>query len=276
MTEFQFTTKIDMLQRDLAVNDSIHIIPETQATDVLPSPSSWDEQDDNQLFTKDRLEETFNQDFYKLCYNNNQSLNATTTHIVTKYIDGARQMLNVLEESENQSFVGGENNEEASKKKPDEKMNVTNTGGKVLGERTNVAAAPASRPLPARLTSLGDVEDGNSTYSFIVNGSIVTTDDSATMNADTGSMNETIMYTIREPFNYEFKNRLLNRGPLEQLKKNPKFSSVVVNMPDIKARTLLSLKNVNYNIIEGIGCGAFAKIFLIETKEKAKYALKVQ
>jgi hypothetical protein len=272
MTEFQLTTRLDMLHREVAV-DMTQQIPDTQTMPV--SPLRNDEfRDEQELFTKDKLEETFNNDYYKLCYNNNanSSLNLTTTN-VTKYIDAAQKMLMVAKENENEFDMRNEACEKLKKSTDQDDVSTARETTQILGERTN----NQSKLLPKKLTSLAqDFNNMNNTYnSSIIYDSITTSNDSDT--TMTGSnMNETIMYTIREPFNYEFKNRLLNRGPLEQLKKNPNFSTLAVNLPEIKVKTFLPLKNVNYNILEEIGSGAFAKIYLIETKDKSKYALKVR
>jgi hypothetical protein len=254
-----------MLHREVAI-DSTQQIPDTQS---MPSPPRNDDFDEQDLMTKDKLEETFNNDYYKLCYNNNanSSLNMTTTN-VTKYIDAAQKMLRVTEEDENEPEIK-ENGDKYKKLTDKDDVGSIREAVQILSEKTN----NQSKLLPKKLTSL--MQDHNNSYnSSIIYDSITTSNDSDTT-MTTSNMNETIMYTIREPFNYEFKNRLLNRGPLEQLKKNPNFSTLAVNLPEIKIKTFLPLKNVSYNILDEIGSGAFAKIYLIETKDKSKYALKV-
>lgn len=91
------------------------------------------------------------------------------------------------------------------------------------------------------------------------------------------NLNETLMTAIKEPFNIEIKNKLLDKGPIEMLKKNPNFASLKSTAPIIKEKIFISLKdNIDYKIIREIGKGSFAKIYLIERKDtKQKMALKV-
>ncbi|RNA43421.1 mitotic checkpoint serine threonine- kinase BUB1 [Brachionus plicatilis] len=91
------------------------------------------------------------------------------------------------------------------------------------------------------------------------------------------NLNETLMAAIKEPFNIDVKNKLLDKGPIEMLRKNPNFATLKVKAPTIREKIFVSLKDkIDYKIIKEIGKGAFAKIYLIERKDtKKKMALKV-
>lgn len=101
----------------------------------------------------------------------------------------------------------------------------------------------------------------------------VLSNESSTMH----NLNETVMTAIKEPFNIDVKNKLLDKGPIEMLKKNPNFGTLKSTAPIIREKILISLKdNIDYKIIREIGKGSFAKIYLIERKDnKKKMALKV-
>jgi hypothetical protein len=86
------------------------------------------------------------------------------------------------------------------------------------------------------------------------------------------------MNAIRDPFSFEIKNRLLRRGALDYLKKNPNYQGLMVNAPNIQPKTFVTLKgNFNYVVLKEIGKGAYAKIYAIESKDakKSTLALKV-
>ena len=98
---------------------------------------------------------------------------------------------------------------------------------------------------------------------------------SPTLNT-TKNLNETIIQSIRYPFSYEIKNRLLKRcGGLEYLKTKPTFTSSLANVPIIKenCKVFLESKGI-FNITKEIGKGFYAVIYAIPNKTET-YALKV-
>lgn len=112
--------------------------------------------------------------------------------------------------------------------------------------------------------------------------------DSSTFNGSTTTcmttttnLNNTIFSAVRDPFNTDVKNRLLVRGSSSIIKK-PNYKNLIVQHPIVKEKQMVLLMDgVNYTILEMIGKGAFAKIYLIQNKkdkEKSsrKMALKVR
>ena len=90
--------------------------------------------------------------------------------------------------------------------------------------------------------------------------------------------NETIIQAIRDPFSFDIKIRLLERGPIDKLKANKSYISLCSMAPIIKKKMSVTLNdNQSYNIIDEIGKGAYAQIYLIQNKSQKdkKYALKV-
>lgn len=103
---------------------------------------------------------------------------------------------------------------------------------------------------------------------------------SSSCGATTTNMNNTIFSAIRDPFDTEIKNRLLNRTASILVKK-PNYKNLITQHPMVKEKhTILLMDGETYTILESIGSGAFAKIYLIQNKlnkKKAnqKFALKV-
>lgn len=92
------------------------------------------------------------------------------------------------------------------------------------------------------------------------------------------NLNETIVQAIRDPFSFDVKTRLLERGPIEKLKSNSKYRSLCTQAPIAKEKLTVTLNDgQSYNILSEIGKGAYAQIYLIQNKSKKeqKYALKV-
>ena len=92
-------------------------------------------------------------------------------------------------------------------------------------------------------------------------------------------LNDTIVKSVQNPFNFDTKNRLINRGAIEYLKKKPNYASVMVKGPMVREKANVAIKEP-YKVISEIGNGAYAKIYLIEPvkqdKDKRKQlALKV-
>ncbi len=107
-------------------------------------------------------------------------------------------------------------------------------------------------------------------------------DDSSNSNDESSStttnknLNETIIQSIRNPFSYEIKNRLLKRcGGLEYLKTKSTFTNLLVNAPIIKQKCNVFLAGSgSYNVNKEIGKGSYAVIYAISNKTET-YALKV-
>ncbi len=92
------------------------------------------------------------------------------------------------------------------------------------------------------------------------------------------NQNETILQAVKDPFNFEIKKRLLERGPISVLKMNKNYKSLCTCAPMIREKTACSLNdNETYDVLKEIGKGAYAKIYLIQNKnaKDKKYALKV-
>ncbi|CAF0717314.1 unnamed protein product [Brachionus calyciflorus] len=197
---------------------------------------------DKGVLTQQNLEKTFNDDYYKLFYNhsifNNTSLNVSKV-MIDKIID-----------------------EEENDEKQNEKENLRN---KTIVEEQEMLTTHTNKTSAFTTTALPDLSNSHV--------SISSSDASMTV----PNLNETLMTAIREPFNIEAKNKLLDKGPIKSLKNNAKFASLSTPAPLIRDKSLIQLKDdVNYKVIREIGKGSFAKIYLIERKDdKKKYALKV-
>ena len=103
-------------------------------------------------------------------------------------------------------------------------------------------------------------------------------DETFTDSASELNLNETIIQAIRDPFSFDIKIRLLERGPIDKLKANKSYISLCSMAPIIKKKMAVTLNdNQSYNIIDEIGKGAYAQIYLIQNKSQKdkKYALKV-
>ncbi len=101
-----------------------------------------------------------------------------------------------------------------------------------------------------------------------------------TMTTTTTNLNNTICKAIQDPFDTDIKNRLLNRSASNLVKKS-NYKNLVTQHPMVKEKHTVSLMDgQTYTILEMIGKGAFAKIYLIHNKlnkqkENKKWALKV-
>ena len=101
--------------------------------------------------------------------------------------------------------------------------------------------------------------------------------DATTNNTTTNTnLNETIIQSIRNPFSYEIKNRLMKRcGGVDYLKTKTSYTNLVVNAPIIKEKSSVFLGgNMNYNIIKEVGKGSYAIIYAMTNKNET-CALKV-
>ena len=95
----------------------------------------------------------------------------------------------------------------------------------------------------------------------------------------TTNLNNTIFSAVRDPFNADVKNRVLVRNS-NALSKKSNYKNLIVPHPIVNVKGIVSLMgNETYSVLENIGKGAFAKIYLIQNindKERArKIALKV-
>jgi len=91
----------------------------------------------------------------------------------------------------------------------------------------------------------------------------------------TSNLNETIIESIRKPFSYEIKNRLLKRcNSLDYLNRKKNFINLAVNAPIIKIGNVFSEFNGSFIVNKEIGKGSYANIFII-SNETATCALKV-
>jgi len=111
-----------------------------------------------------------------------------------------------------------------------------------------------------------DVDDEESSMS----------NDACSEHNTTTNMNETIIQSIRNPFSYEIKNRLLRRcGGVDYLKTKSTYTSLMSNAPIIKEkRNVFLAGNTNYSVIKEIGKGSYAVIYAISNKNET-CALKV-
>lgn len=187
----------------------------------------------SEALTQQNLQKTFNDDYYKLFYNQSM-FNSTSLNVSKVMID---RMIDEDETNEKE-----EQTEEREKTLIDNESNTVST-------KTTLFVTNSDQSL-----------------------SILSNESSTVQN-----LNETLMTAIKEPFNIDVKNKLLDKGPIEMLKKNPNFASLKSNAPIIREKIFISLKdNIDYKIIKEIGKGSFAKIYLIERKDnKKKMALKV-
>lgn len=106
-----------------------------------------------------------------------------------------------------------------------------------------------------------------------------TLSDQDTTQAPTGpapGLSETIIGAIHEPFDFRVRERLLQRGPIDYLKKMSNYAQFTTTAPIVcKNRCLRIKKDFDLNVIEEIDKGAFAKIYLVENDKKERIALKV-
>jgi hypothetical protein len=175
----------------------------------------------NNLLTVETLEQTFNNDYYKLCFAN---LNQSTIFEQTKLHDDVTR---------------------------DETSTDEDATNRTVNYTTNV---------------------NYTTTNVSINTIHVYEDPSPG-----GHLNETIVAAVREPFSFEKKDRLLARGPIEWLKRKANYSTLKANVPGVREKGVVILKDgLDYKVQRELGRGAFAKIYLIQNKEKAtRFALKV-
>lgn len=257
----------ELMQKDMQ-KDNISV-----PLEIIDETNSIEEAE---LLTNEKLEKTFNQDYYKLYHNDmfgsdNQSLfdiNQPTqnTNLNISKLIGLKQIteFNEIERQEDE-LINKTVQDESICKIDDEnrKQNLPNItlNGELIKDDNFVNNLTLVSETDT--TCLGKSDN---------NSSIMT-------GATTTHLNETIINALRDPFSFEVKNRLINRGALDYLKKNPNYVSLRTNIPMIKEKINVSLKDgFTYKVIKEIGKGAYAKIYLIENKDSKsaqQYALKV-
>ncbi len=244
----------------------------------LPINDDTNNVEEAELLTNEKLEKTFNQDYYKLFHNDmfgveNQSLfdiNQPTqnTNLNISKLIGLKQIteFNEIEKLDFQNADLAHKTVNDTLNKIDYESNKLNLPNITLnGEliKDDNLVNNLTLVSEADTTCLGKSDN---------NSSIMT-------GATTTHLNETIINALRDPFSFEVKNRLINRGALDYLKKNPNYVSLRTNIPMIKEKINVSLKDgFTYKVIKEIGKGAYAKIYLIENRENKssqQFALKV-
>jgi hypothetical protein len=236
-----------------------------------------------ELLTSEKLEESFSADYYKIYFNNtthfdnsdisiNKSIRSSQrSHIVTNVSTLNIPMPRISEQIEPVST--------------DEVSNTSAiTTTKIGIEMTEVnLTAPFKPKLIGAIENMSNVsimvetKNGEDKDNQSSEDQTLISRSSSTIN--TSTLNDTVVNAVREPFNFEVKNRLLNRKANEYLAAKSNFVSLRVQAPVIQEKkTLLTLADrLEYRVIEEIGKGAFAKIYLIERNEgerKISYALK--
>lgn len=90
------------------------------------------------------------------------------------------------------------------------------------------------------------------------------------------ALSETIVGAIHDPFDFEIRQRLLQRGPIDKLKSKTNYAQFDAEGPRIVMKKNLRLKKgCDLFVLEDVDKGAFAKIYLVETEKKERVALKV-
>jgi hypothetical protein len=273
--------EIDVDQTCKIIDECELMQPTPQKNNITVPLSTYEDTsglEEAELLTNEKLEKTFNQDYYKLYHNDmfgldNQSLfdiNQPTqnTNLNISKLIGLKQIaeFNEIEKLEIQHQELAHKSVNNANDKFDEESNKFNLpnitlNGELIKEDNLVNNLTLVSD--ADTTCLGKSDN---------NSSIMT-------GATTTHLNETIINALRDPFSFEVKNRLINRGALDYLKKNPNYVSLRTNIPMIKEKINVSLKDgFTYKVIKEIGKGAYAKIYLIENKDNKssqQYALKV-
>ena len=226
--------------------------------------------DCNEVLTAEKLDQTFNHDYYRLYQMS--MVNTPTVEVyknVSKFLDYSK-----LGEMQKGEFNKMEEEEENLEKT----VNVTLSGestkmGKLIDkvcDKTNVSVIEKESKAKDVSMMVERVDQTLAETTMDMTTTLETT--------TTAPLNETIMNAIRDPFSFEIKNRLLKRGALDSLKKNVNYQGLMVNAPNIQPKTFVTLKgSMNYVVLKEIGKGAYAKIYAIESKEakKSTLALKV-
>lgn len=257
---------------------------------VLSLPES-PEKEDNQLLTQEKLDKTFNNDCYKLFFNGDISMQMTQNFTQFKFQKIVEDQITELNNAEqNQSILALK---EPSKLEATaclemsqatlsvDKLKADNLLADIQENNTTIGNDPATVTSTMGMTTNTTTNTKNlkshldsSTFDSDLNFSTLNSSTCTTTN----NMNNTIFSAIRDPFDIGIKNRLLNKTDCLIKKKN--YKNLVTQHPLVKEKHTVLLKDgETYTILEMIGKGAFAKIYLIQNKLKEKsnkkFALKV-
>lgn len=129
-------------------------------------------------------------------------------------------------------------------------------------------------------TMMGGGGDNNNSDDAMSDTSNQTLSDDQDMTQATGrgraALSETIVGAIHDPFDFEIRQRLLQRGPIDKLKSKANYAQFDAEGPRIVMKKNLRLKKgCDLFVLEDVDKGAFAKIYLVETEKKERVALKV-
>lgn len=188
------------------------------------------------------------------------------SRIVDANMTKSRVMIdNELSKSRAISINDNEEND-LMKSKLDTDFDLTTMTSMCYGDKTNMT-----------MTRIDDSHTANSDE--MSDDMSRTLSDQETTQAATGpapGLSETIIGAIHEPFDFRVRERLLQRGPIDCLKKISNYAQFTTTAPIVcKNRCLRIKKDFDLNVIEEIDKGAFAKIYLVENDKKERAALKV-
>ncbi len=261
------------------------------------------EEEENEPLTSEKLDQTFNNDYFRLYYPSSSIITDSANQtILNRFVDEQIKKIESLNESgqiqliertvmnlsrPNKTLINQTIVEEPGIKEVDlEERDVAND--KQISEETNSKEEVALPPV-VEFSNLNETnvvvdtkktkETMNLTTLIMENDRDVTYNDCATTFHESASnLNETIIQAVRDPFNFDIKLRLLERGPINQLKAKSCFKSLCTLAPIINTKTPVQLNdNESYSVLNQIGKGAYAQIYLIQNKsnKEKKYALKV-
>lgn len=228
--------------------------------------------DDQDLeLTSNKWNESFNKDYYKLCAGGSTN----TTISVTKNLQAVNNLFKLREEAEYES-----NEIEVELEKPDKSHQMLNkTPAPIVIANETHTNITVTKTVFTNKTVNQDVSTMFNDTSIAISdlSDIDTTIGGNTTTTGSSKLNDTVAFSIREPFKYEFKNRLLQRGAINELKKNPNYVELKSIQPTVNVKRLFQFKSNCYNVLAEIGKGAFANIYRIEnvTGKGKTLALKV-
>jgi hypothetical protein len=166
-------------------------------------------------------------------------------------------------------------------------VNMNNTSSRILNKSVGIErmfsqlknkSVNLEQPTELGVSCLQRIEESElaETNTTSTTALDVEDEDACSEHNTTTNLNETILQSIRNPFSYEFKNRLLKRcGGVDYLKTKSTYTSLMSNAPIIKEkRNVFLAGNTNYNVIKEIGKGSYAVIYAITNKNET-CALKV-
>ena len=238
--------------------------------------------DENHLefLTQENIDKTFNADCYRLFYNNS-SLCITQNHSQFNYKKIVEEQMSKLVEHEVTQSFGKHDGTKLNATRCVEMPHVTLNCEQIILNNVTIKYDETSCVPAKSETILMDSLSGKKDTDSIDSDVIDTTLDSSSIysTTNTKALNETVFSAIRNPFDCDIKNRLLTRSVID-LNERPNYKKLLTNAPLVKEKHPLTLNDKeNYLVLEEIGKGAFAKIYLIQNnkkgKEHLKYALKV-